>query len=89
MLNCISEGGRLIILRGLPFTKLQGTWSGQSTTTLSATSPVAAPPELRVQAAAPLKLSGSSRLILARSRPSVHLLHVCAEDEYHVCIRVT
>jgi hypothetical protein len=48
-----------------------------------------APPELRVQAAAPLELLGSFRQIPIRSHPLVHLLHVCAEDEYHECIRVT
>jgi hypothetical protein len=49
----------------------------------------AAPPELRIRAAAPLELPSSSRRILARSRPPVHLLHAYAEDEYHEYIRVT
>jgi hypothetical protein len=67
------------MLRGLPFTKLHGRSSGHSTVTSSGTSPE--PPVL--DAATPR----SGPRILAVSLLSVHLLHACAQDKYHGCIR--
>ena len=66
------------MLRGLPFTKLQGRWSGHSTATSSG-----APPESPASAAA----ARSVPRILAGLLLPVHLLHVDAQDKYHGCIR--
>ena len=71
------------MLRGLPFTKLQGRWSGHSTATSSGTLLKAAPPESPASAAA----ARSVPRIPAGLLLPVHLLHVDAQDKYHGCIR--
>jgi hypothetical protein len=73
------------MLRGLPFTKLHGRWSGHSRVTSSfGTSPegcTSEPPVLA--AAAPCSVP---RIVVVSLLP-VHLLHAYAQDKYHGCIR--
>ena len=71
------------MLRGLPFTKLQGRWSGHSTVTRPALLLKVAPPESLVPAAA----ARSVPRIPAGLLLPVHLLHADAQDKYHGCIR--
>ena len=71
------------MLRGLPFTKLQGRWSGTQRRPRLALLLKAAPPESPVSAAA----DRSVPRIPAGLLLPVHLLHADAKDKYHGCIR--